>query len=150
MYFHNSLLDYVLFKVTCPTLLSLLSWMNSHSLACVRGVWAASLQEWVPRNWWQYTLTIIAIIVLGMFYELLKVLRSIWEGYMSKRKEAEILGFGVQRQAPLVREPLLQASRTYGSFVDRDDQHGMHNGLSDSDLGHEHRHRSRSGSGNHR
>jgi copper transporter 1 len=89
MYFHNSLLDYVLFK------------------------------EWVPRNWWQYTLTIIAIIVLGMFYELLKVLRSIWEGYMSKRKEAEILG---------------------------DDQHGMHNGLSDSDLGHEHRHRSRSGS----
>jgi copper transporter 1 len=68
MYFHDGILDYVLFK------------------------------EWVPRNWWQYTLTIIAIIVLGMFYELLKVVRSIWEGYMSKRKEAEMLGFDIQRE----------------------------------------------------
>lgn len=88
MYFHNSLLDYVLFK------------------------------EWVPRNWWQYTLTIIAIILLGIFYELLKVGRSIWEGYMSKRREAEVLGFAIQRE----------------------DHHGIHSGLDDADLGHDHKH----------
>jgi len=88
MYFHNSLMDYVLFK------------------------------EWVPRNWWQYTLTIIAIILLGIFYELLKVGRSIWEGYMSKRREAEVLGFAIQRE----------------------DHHGIHSGLGDADLGHDHKH----------
>jgi hypothetical protein len=113
-------------------------------------------QEWVPRNWWQYTLTIIAIILLGIFYELLKVGRSIWEGYMSKRREAEVLGFAIQRQAQFPsssgRDPLFRAARTYGSFVGREDHHGIHSGLDDADLDHDHKHhhhQSRSSSGNH-
>ncbi len=112
-------------------------------------------QEWVPRNWWQYTLTIIAIILLGIFYELLKVGRSIWEGYMSKRREAEVLGFAIQRQAQFPsssgRDSLFRAARTYGSFVGREDHHGIHSGLDDADLSHDHKHhhhQSRSSSGN--
>lgn len=62
MYFHASIMDYVLFK------------------------------EWVPRNGWQYALTIVAIVLLGMFYELLKVGRSIYEGYVSKKDVHEVIG----------------------------------------------------------
>lgn len=61
MYFHTGIKDYVLFK------------------------------EWVPHNDWQYALTLIAIILFGMLYELLKVGRSNWEGYVNKR-QSDVLG----------------------------------------------------------
>lgn len=51
------------------------------------------MQEWVPRNGWQYALTVVAIVLFGMFYELLKVCRSIYEGYISKRKEDSSVSF---------------------------------------------------------
>lgn len=64
MYFHASILDYVLFK------------------------------EWVPRNDWQYSLTVVAIILFGMLYEFLKVCRSNYEGFVGQRRQkaTEFLG----------------------------------------------------------
>lgn len=74
---------------------------------------------------------------------------------MSKRREAEVLGFAIQRQAqfpsPSGRDSLFRAARTYGSFVGREDHHGIHSGLDDADLNHDrkhHHHQSRSSSGN--
>ena len=60
------------------------------------------LQEWVPRDGRQYALTIIAVIILGMFYKLLKEGRSIYEGYANhKQKEDAVtyVGFVQQSQA---------------------------------------------------
>jgi len=67
MYFHFSILDYVLFK------------------------------EWVPRDWLQYTLSILAIIAMGIAYEFLKVMRSVHAGWAKSRDEARALQFAVQR-----------------------------------------------------
>lgn len=63
MYFHASILDYVLFK------------------------------EWVPRDGWQYALTIIAVIILGMFYKLLKEGRSIYEGYANHKQKEDAVNY---------------------------------------------------------
>lgn len=83
MYFHASLLDYVLFEVP------LLSVHANNHFSSIRFIF----QQWVPRNGWQYTLTVIAIIIFGIFYEFLKVCRSIYEGYVSQRKpNVEFLG----------------------------------------------------------
>ncbi len=54
------------------------------------------LKEWVPVNWWQYTLTFLAIVVMGMAYELLKVVRSNFEAYVEKKPN--FLGSILRRQ----------------------------------------------------
>jgi copper transporter 1 len=59
MYFHTGLVDYVL------------------------------VEQWVPTNNWQYALTFVAIVLMGILYELLKVCRSVFEGAIQIKTETD-------------------------------------------------------------
>ena len=109
------------------------------------------LQEWVPRDGRQYALTIIAVIILGMFYKLLKEGRSIYEGYANhKQKEDAVnyVGFvhayHLQRQAHFDTIALTGCSSSEHHSVNHD------SGLGETDLtnGHGRLHHGHSSGGN--
>eukprot|EP00475_Leptophrys_vorax_P002871 TRINITY_DN1162_c0_g2_i1.p1 TRINITY_DN1162_c0_g2~~TRINITY_DN1162_c0_g2_i1.p1 ORF type:complete len:725 (+),score=128.48 TRINITY_DN1162_c0_g2_i1:60-2234(+) len=59
MYFHQSYADFVLFR------------------------------SWVPRNWWQYTLTWFAIVLMGVLVLFLKICRHHYDEMQKQKEEAE-------------------------------------------------------------